>query len=59
MTENKRTVDKYMNGFRRSDHAEILSCLTHDIEWEICHARRQDQGIDVILVGNQVTGFVR
>jgi ketosteroid isomerase-like protein len=35
MTENKRTVDKYMNGFRRSDHAEILSCLTHDIEWEI------------------------
>jgi uncharacterized protein len=35
MTENKRTVDKYMNGFRRSDHAEILSCLTDDIEWEI------------------------
>jgi ketosteroid isomerase-like protein len=35
MTENKRTVDKYMNGFRRSDHAEILSCLTADIEWEI------------------------
>lgn len=35
MTENKRTVDKYMDGFRRSDHAQILSCLTDDIEWEI------------------------
>jgi hypothetical protein len=24
MTENKRTVDAYMEGFRRSDHARIL-----------------------------------
>ena len=35
MTENKRTVDRYMDGFRRGDHALILSCLTDDIEWEI------------------------
>jgi ketosteroid isomerase-like protein len=35
MTENKRIVGKYMDGFRRSDHAQILSCLTDDIEWEI------------------------
>lgn len=35
MTENKRTVDRYMAGFRVSDHAEILSCLTEDVEWEI------------------------
>jgi ketosteroid isomerase-like protein len=35
MTENKRTVDKYMDGFRKSDHARILSCLMDDIEWEI------------------------
>jgi ketosteroid isomerase-like protein len=35
MTENKRTVDRYMDGFRKSDHAQILSCLTDDIEWEI------------------------
>ncbi len=35
MTENKRTVDAYMEGFRRSDHAGILSCLTDDVEWEI------------------------
>ena len=35
MSENKRTVDRYMAGFRVSDHAEILSCLTDDVEWEI------------------------
>ena len=35
MTENTRTVDAYMDGFRRSDHAQILACLTEDVEWEI------------------------
>jgi uncharacterized protein len=35
MSENKHTVDQYMDGFRRSDHAQILSCLTDDVEWEI------------------------
>jgi len=35
MSENKDTVDKYMDGFRRSDHGQILSCLTDDVEWEI------------------------
>jgi ketosteroid isomerase-like protein len=35
MTENKRTVNAYMDGFRRSDHEQILSCLTDDVEWEI------------------------
>jgi ketosteroid isomerase-like protein len=34
MTENKRTVEEYMDGFRKSDHAQILSCLTDDVEWE-------------------------
>ena len=28
MTENKKTVERYMDGFRKSDHAQILSCLT-------------------------------
>jgi uncharacterized protein len=32
---NKRTVEKYMDAFRRSDHQEILSCLTDDVEWVI------------------------
>jgi len=35
MTENKKMVDRYMEGFRRSDHEQILSCLTDDVEWEI------------------------
>jgi uncharacterized protein len=30
---NKRTVGKYIEGFRRSDHQAILSCLTDDVEW--------------------------
>jgi ketosteroid isomerase-like protein len=33
MTENKRTVQLYMDGFRTSDHELILSCLTDDVEW--------------------------
>jgi ketosteroid isomerase-like protein len=35
LTENKRTVEKYMAGFRATDHAAILSCLTDDVEWVI------------------------
>jgi ketosteroid isomerase-like protein len=30
---NKHTVEKYMDGFRRSDHQQVLSCLTDDVEW--------------------------
>lgn len=33
MSGNKRTVQKYMEAFTRSDHGEILSCLTDDVEW--------------------------
>jgi ketosteroid isomerase-like protein len=35
MTPNKQTVQKYMDAFARTDHAEILSCLTDDVEWVI------------------------
>ena len=46
MTVNKRTVDRYMDGFRRTDRAQILSCLTQDVEWLIpggFHVRGQDE----------------
>lgn len=33
MSTNKQTVDQYMEGFRRSDHAMVLDCLTDDVEW--------------------------
>ena len=45
MTRNKQAIDRYMDGFRRSDHAQILSCLTDDVEWEIpgaFHVRGKD-----------------
>ena len=33
MSENKNTVQKYMDGFNASDHEKILSCLTEDVVW--------------------------
>ena len=33
MSLNKMTVQKYMDGFNKSDHEQILSCLVDDIEW--------------------------
>ncbi|HEY7751189.1 MAG TPA: nuclear transport factor 2 family protein, partial [Ignavibacteriaceae bacterium] len=33
MTQNKKIVEKYINGFNKSDHKQILSCLTDDVEW--------------------------
>lgn len=35
MTENQRTVERYMEGFRRNDHEMILACLTDDVEWRV------------------------
>ena len=35
MTENKKTIGQYMDGFRASDHEKILSCLTDNIVWDI------------------------
>jgi ketosteroid isomerase-like protein len=35
MTPNLKTVETYMDGFRKTDRSQILSCLTADIEWEI------------------------
>jgi ketosteroid isomerase-like protein len=35
LSQNKETVEKYLDGFRESDHKKVLSCLTDDVEWEI------------------------
>lgn len=35
MSQDKETVERYMEGFRRSDHAMILSCLTDDVVWDM------------------------
>jgi ketosteroid isomerase-like protein len=45
MSPNKRTVQAYMDAFARTDHAEILACLTDDVEWVIpgaFHLRGKD-----------------
>jgi uncharacterized protein len=35
MSPNKQTVQEYMDAFSRTNHAEVLSCLTDDVEWVI------------------------
>jgi uncharacterized protein len=35
MTENKATVEKFMDGFNKADHQQILSCLTDDVVWDM------------------------
>ncbi len=35
MSQNKKTVQAYMDAFGLSDHPRILDCLTDDVEWVI------------------------
>ena len=35
MSRNIETVIHYLDGFRKNDHEQILSCLTDDIEWTV------------------------
>ena len=35
MSKQKQVVEKYMDGFRTTDHEKILSCLTDDVVWEM------------------------
>jgi len=52
MSQNIETVNTYLDGFRKNDHGQILSCLTDDIEWTVFgafHLRGKeayDQAID-------------
>jgi ketosteroid isomerase-like protein len=43
MSTRKRIVEKYIAGFRRSDHDQILSCLTDDVVWAL-HGYKTLQG---------------
>jgi hypothetical protein len=57
MSRNTETVETYLDGFRRNDHAQILSCLTDDIEWTVFGAFRLTgkQAYDAAIEG---PGFV-
>ncbi len=52
MSQNITTVNTYLDGFRRNDHPQILSCLTDDIRWTVFGAFQltgkaaYDQAID-------------
>jgi ketosteroid isomerase-like protein len=35
MHRNLATVERYLDGFRTSDHELVLSCLTDDVEWKM------------------------
>ena len=35
MSSRKDVVAAYFEGFRRSDHAKILGCLTDDVVWDL------------------------
>ena len=39
-SRNIETVNTYLDGFRKNDHKQILSCLTDDIEWTVFGAFR-------------------
>ena len=58
MSENTATVERYLDGFRKSDHAQILSCLTDDIEWTVFGAFHLTgkQAYDEAIEGPGFTG---
>ena len=35
MSDQKALVERYFDGFRRSDHSAILACLTADVAWDL------------------------
>ncbi|MBA2326772.1 MAG: nuclear transport factor 2 family protein [Actinobacteria bacterium] len=35
MSPRKDVVEAYFEGFRRSDHEQILACLTDDVAWDL------------------------
>jgi ketosteroid isomerase-like protein len=39
MSTRKSVVERYIDGYRRTDHAQILSCLTDDVVWELHGAK--------------------
>lgn len=66
MTDNKRTVQRYMDGFRETDREKILSCLSDDVEWEIPGLFRSrgrdafnDHIVDPGFAGNPVINVTR
>ncbi|TFV81929.1 DUF4440 domain-containing protein [Microbacterium sp. dk485] len=43
MSNRQQTVQRYLDGFRSSDHEAILDCLTEDVVWKL-HGMRTTRG---------------
>lgn len=56
MSTRKSIVEKYIEGFRRSDHAQILSCLTDDVVWAL-HGYKTLQGKEAFDAEIENEGF--
>ena len=35
MSAHQDVIERYIEGFRRGDHAQVLSCLADDIVWDL------------------------
>jgi uncharacterized protein len=58
MSANKNTVRTYIDGFNKLDHAQVLSCLTDDVEWfmpEAFHLSGKD-AVDKEIENDAFTG---
>ena len=53
MSVHKRVVERYMDGFRRGDHAQIMACLADDVVW-ILHGYKTLRGKDAF--GSEIKG---
>jgi uncharacterized protein len=56
MSTRKAIVEKYIEGFRRSDHDQILSCLTDDVGWAL-HGYKTLQGKEAFDAEIESEGF--
>ncbi|MFC3370899.1 nuclear transport factor 2 family protein [Glutamicibacter protophormiae] len=56
---NKETVEKYIDGFNKNDHTQILACLTEDIVWTVFGNFRLTgkQADDAAIENEDFTGY--
>jgi ketosteroid isomerase-like protein len=58
MSARTAVVERYFDGFRHTDHDEILACLTDDVAWELPGYRslRGKAAFDGEIEGEGFTG---
>jgi uncharacterized protein len=56
VSDRKRVVARYIDGFRQTDHGQILSCLTEDIVWNL-HGFKTIRGKDAFDAEIEGEGF--